>query len=114
MPTKYEPGNRPPPRGKTRKMAFLLGEDKASKEVWYLVKIHDWAGKAIYYYDLRENGKIIERLTGSDPNFKVAWSDCEREGWLIKHPAIPYRDEERWYEHAQREAERLGLKIAAQ
>jgi hypothetical protein len=108
----FNPRKYGPPTHREKKTAFLLGKTKASKQVEYLVKLHDWAGKAIRYYDLLDNGSMIAHLKGSDPDFKGARADCEREGWRIEHPNIPFEDEERWFEHAQREAKRLGLTIA--
>ena len=111
MSTKFDPRKKKRKPARNRKQAFLLGNTKASKQVEYLVKLHDWAGKAIYDYDLLDNGRIIQHLKGSAPEFNVARNDCENEGWPIDHPNIPLDDEERWFEHAEREARRLGLTI---
>jgi len=108
----FDPHKHKPASHRERKTAFLLGKTKASKKVEFLVTLHDWAGKAIRYYNLLDNGRMIAHLKGSEPEFKEARADCEREGWPIEHPNIPLEDEERWFEYAEGEAKRLGLTIS--
>jgi len=89
-----------------KKTARLVGT--ATGKVHVLVKLHDWAGRAIYLYNLLTNEMIyIPKPTQEE------WDQYANAGTQITHPGgMPATDATAWVKYGKQEAKRLGLTVA--
>jgi hypothetical protein len=98
-----------PTRGSSsqKKTARLAGTEDGSGKVHVLIKLHDWAGRAIYLYNLLSEEMIhIPRPTQEE------WDQYSKIGVQIPHPGgIPAENAEDWVKYAKQEAQRRGLTI---
>jgi hypothetical protein len=97
----------PPSKARTdKKTARLVGKEPG--KVYVLVKLHNWAGRAIYLYHLLE-GKMIHIPRPSDEQWKMYAS----EGVEIPHPGgIQATEADEWVRYGKKQAELLGLAVA--
>lgn len=97
-------------RGSTskKKTTRLAGKEPSSGTVHVLIKLHNWAGRAIYLYNL-VTGDMRHIPQPSDE----MWEQYNKLGIEIPHPSkIPADAAEKWVEIGRREAQRRGLKVA--
>ena len=97
----------PPSKARTsKKTARLVGKEDG--KVYVLVKLHNWARKAIYLYNLL-NGKMIHIAKPSDQ----VWDKYFSAGVEIPHPGgIAANAVERWVQYGKDQAKLLNLTIS--
>jgi hypothetical protein len=96
-------------RGSTskKKTARLAGKEPGSGRVHVLIKLHDWAGRAIYLYNL-VNGQMRHIPQPSDE----MWDQYSRAGIEVPHPGkIQAEAVEKWVDYGRKEAQRRNLKV---
>jgi Protein of unknown function (DUF2442) len=108
--------NGPPPASSStktlafnrKKIAKLMETEEGSGKVDVLVKLHDWAGRAIYLYNLRTHDMIhIRKPTPQQ------WDKYSKSGVPIPHPrSLRASDVAAWVHYRKQEAKRRGLSIA--
>jgi hypothetical protein len=90
-----------------KKVARLAGKEPDSGKVHVLIKLHDWAGRAIYIYNLVSG----EMRHIPQPSEEV-WEQYSKLGVEVPHPGnIQATDVTKWVAHGKKEAERRGLKV---
>jgi hypothetical protein len=92
-----------------KKIARLAGTEEGSGKVHVLIKLHDWAGRAIYLYNLLTEEEMIHipRPTPEE------WAQYSKIGVQIIHPGgIPADNAPEWIKYGRQEAQRRGLIIA--
>jgi hypothetical protein len=97
----------PPSKARTdKKTARLVG--KEAGKVYVLVKLHNWAGRAIYLYHLLKKDMIhIARPS------QQQWDKYASEGVEIPHPGgIQATDVEEWVRYGKEQAALLNLTVA--
>ena len=97
----------PPSKARTdKKMARLVGKEPG--KVFVLVKLHNWAGRAIYLYHLLKKEMIhIARPT------QQQWDKYTSEGVEIPHPGgVQATKVEEWVRYGTEQAALLNLKVA--
>ncbi len=103
-------------RGSTskKKVARLAGKEPESGKVHVLIKLHDWAGRAIYIYSLTmPDSEAPERRMRHIPQpSDEVWNQYRQVGIEIPHPGkIQAADVTKWVNYGKQEAQRRGLKI---
>lgn len=90
-----------------KKIAKLLETGEGSGKVRFLVKLHDWTGRSIYIYDLKNNTlSHLRRPTGEQ------WDRYSQSGIPVPHPrGIRATDVQGWVQYAKQEIKRLGLAL---
>jgi hypothetical protein len=90
-----------------KKVARLAGKEPGSGKVHVLIKLHDWAARAIYIYNLVSG----EMRHISQPSDEV-WDQYRQLGIVVPHPrGIQARNVTYWVNYGQQEAKRRGLKV---
>lgn len=95
-----------------KKMSRLAG--KGSGKVHVLIKLHDWAGRAIYIYNLAmpDTAPPESRMRQIPRPSDEVWNQYRQLGVEIPHPGkIQATDVTRWVNYGRQEARRLGLEI---
>lgn len=88
-----------------KKTARLIGTGPGKVHV--LAKCHDWAGRAIYLYNLLTD-EMIHITKPSDEE----WEQYHTAGVRISHPGgIQAGNAPAWVKYGKQETERLGLKL---
>lgn len=97
----------PPSKARTdKKTARLVGKEPG--KVYVLVKLHNWAGRAIYLYHLLKK----EMVHIARPS-QQQWDKYASEGVEIPHPgSIQATDVEEWVRYAKEQAALLNLTVA--
>lgn len=103
-------------RGSTskKKIARLAGKGAESGRVHVLIKLHDWAGRAIYIYNLAmSDTEAPERRMRHIPKpSEEVWTQYSHLGIEIPNPGgIQATDVTSWVNYGRQEAQRRGLKI---
>jgi hypothetical protein len=95
-------------RASGKKIARLVPKGKDIRTVRYLVKLHDWSGRAIYIIDL-----VTAELRHIPRPSDQHWNQCKDQGTQIPHPGgIQATDVAAWVKYGKEQAARLGLDVA--
>jgi len=97
-----------------KKMARLAGKESGTDKVHVLIKLHNWAGRAIYVYNLTmsDTESPEKRMRHIPRPSDEIWSQYSRLGIEIPHPGkIQSTDVTKWVKYARQEAKRHGLKV---
>jgi hypothetical protein len=97
----------PPVTASRKKSAKLVETREGSGKIRFLVKLHDWASRAIYLYDLKTNTlSHIRRPT------REQWNQYSKSGIPIPHPSgIRASDVQAWVKFGKQQTKRLGLAL---
>lgn len=103
-------------RGSTtkKKIARLAGRDPQSGKVHVLIKLHNYAGRAIYIYNLTmaDSEPPDNRMRQIPQPTDEDWARYSESGIQVPHPGkIRATDVTKWVNYGKQEARRLGLKI---
>jgi hypothetical protein len=103
-------------RGSTskKKVARLAGKEPESGKVHVLIKLHDWAGRAIYIYNLTmpDTVPLEQRMQHIPQPSDECWNQYGQVGIEIPHPGkIQATDVARWVNYGKQEAHRRGLRV---
>ena len=94
--------------------AYLVGGTPKGTTVHILVKVHDWAAKAVYLYDL-VTGSGPKHIAGSnEPQMVAQWMErAKRDGHQIPHTGrMSFKKAHAWIQYAKAEAARRHLTVA--
>jgi len=97
--------------GNQAKRAYLVGAEPLGDLVRWLVKVHDYRGKAIDVYDLL-TGECTKEADANTADIDARIARYGQIGREIDHPGdIRLENISEWIAHAKRAALRLGLRI---
>lgn len=95
-----------------KKVARLAGREPDKVNV--LIKLHDWAGRAIYIYNLvmPDSEPPESRMRHIPRPSDEVWNKYRGLGVEIPHPGgIQATNVTRWVDYGRQQARRLGLRV---
>ena len=97
-----------------KKTARLAGREPGTDKVHVLIKLHNWAGRAIFVYNLTmsDSESPEKRMRHISRPSDEIWNQYSQLGIEIPHPGkIQATDVTKWVKYAKQEAKRHGLKV---